>query len=252
MVYRLTNLYRYPVKGLSPEPLDQVDLLPGQTLPGDRAYAIENGGGRFDESAPRFLPKTAYFMLARHEQLARLRTHFDVPAHRLDIVSSDGSCTSFDLGRADGRTELSEFIANYLGPAVKGPVRVVHAPGFAFTDEAVKCLSLINLASVRALEARIGKPIDPLRFRGNLYVEGLEPWQDHGWCDRSLRIGSAVCRGYKPIVRCPATNVDPASGTRDLTIPEDLERYFGHRDLGLYLTVEQPGTLRPGDTIELL
>ena len=68
----LARLYRYPVKGLSPERLDRVEVTSGETLPFDRAYAIENGPGRFDAAAPRHLPKVNFLMLMRDERLATL------------------------------------------------------------------------------------------------------------------------------------------------------------------------------------
>src|SRR5688572_1584199 len=78
-------LYRYPVKGLTPEPLESVELRPGETLPFDRVYAIENGPGRFDRDAPRHLPKTAFLMLMRDERLATLRSAFDDATQTLTI-----------------------------------------------------------------------------------------------------------------------------------------------------------------------
>jgi uncharacterized protein YcbX len=44
----ITGIYRYPVKGLSPERLSRVVLAAGRTLPADRRYAIENGPSPFD------------------------------------------------------------------------------------------------------------------------------------------------------------------------------------------------------------
>jgi len=73
----LKSIYRYPVKGLSPERLDDVRLEVGQTLPADRKYAIENGPSGFDPAAPGYLPKNRFLMLMRNERLAALRTEFD-------------------------------------------------------------------------------------------------------------------------------------------------------------------------------
>ena len=83
---RLAALYRYPVKGLTPEPLDSVELRPGETLPFDRAYAIENGPGRFDPAQPRHLPKINFLMLMRDERLATLRSSFDDRTQTLTIA----------------------------------------------------------------------------------------------------------------------------------------------------------------------
>ena len=87
---KVNAIYRYPVKGLSPEPLTRTPLMPGQTVPSDRLYAIENGPSGFDPQTPRHQPKTRYLMLMRNERLAMLRTRFDDASHTL-TVESDGA-----------------------------------------------------------------------------------------------------------------------------------------------------------------
>ena len=84
---RIDAIYRYPVKGLSPQKLDRVALSPGQTVPHDRLYAIENGPTGFDPNAPAYFPKTRFLMLMRNERLAALRTDYDEASHTLSIVS---------------------------------------------------------------------------------------------------------------------------------------------------------------------
>src|ERR671931_611094 len=86
---KVTAIYRYPVKGLSPEPLGDTLLTPSETVPGDRLYAIENGPSGFDRQAPRHQPKTRYLMLMKNERLATLRARFDHASHTL-TVESDG------------------------------------------------------------------------------------------------------------------------------------------------------------------
>jgi uncharacterized protein YcbX len=82
-------------------------------------------------------------------------------------------------------------------------------------------VSILNLASVAALEAVIGAPVDPLRFRANLYVAGWPAWHEFDLIDREIAVGPAVrLKGLKRIERCAATNVDPVTGTRDMTIPQ--------------------------------
>jgi hypothetical protein len=107
------------------------------------------------------------------------------------------------------------------------------------------------MASVRALEEKIGAHVNPLRFRANVYVEGLAAFEDHDWVGRRFRIGGATLEGVHKTVRCAATNVDPATGTRDMEIPATLLRHWDHADLGLYAHVKSPGTIRPGDKLVL-
>src|SRR5215510_14976857 len=104
-------IYRYPVKGLSPEPLVRTQLAVGATVPGDRLYAIENGPSDFDPAAPRYQPKQRYLMLMKNERLARLRTRLD---ERLLTIEAEGrEAARGDLATADGRTAVEGFFAAY-------------------------------------------------------------------------------------------------------------------------------------------
>src|SRR5215470_4627552 len=91
------SLYRYPVKGLSPERLTRAQLTKGQTVPGDRLYAIENGPSGFDPAAPKYLPKTQFLMLMRNERLAMLETHYDDATQVLTIRGEGRELARGDL-----------------------------------------------------------------------------------------------------------------------------------------------------------
>ena len=60
---RLASLYRYPLKGLSPERLASVDLRRGDYLPGGRVFAVENWPSGFDAGAPAHQPKIKFLTL---------------------------------------------------------------------------------------------------------------------------------------------------------------------------------------------
>src|SRR2546430_7253865 len=85
MPQTIAAIYRYPVKGLSPEPLGSVALTPGKCLPQDRRFAIALPSTRFDPERPEWLSKTHFVMLMRDEQLAELTTRFDAEADLLTI-----------------------------------------------------------------------------------------------------------------------------------------------------------------------
>ncbi len=247
----ITAIYRYPVKGLSPEPMDEATLAPGQTLPFDRAWAIENGPGRFDPERPRHLPKINFLMLMRNERLAALETRFDEESRTLTILREGKQVAKGALETRLGRQMIEQFFAAYMPKSeLRGPPRIVWAAGHSFSDVAAKCLHIVNLASVRELARVLGREIDPLRFRANLYVEGLAPWVEFSWLDKEIGIGEARLLVFDRTQRCDATNVDPATGERDLAIPATLMRSFGHSDLGIYARVTRGGPIRPGMALE--
>ncbi len=193
----VVSLYRYPIKGLSPQKLDRVSLKIGETVPGDRAYAIENGPGRFDPENPRYLPKINFLMLMRNERLAALNTEFDEATQMLTVSRGGKQVTQGALTTKLGRQIIEQFIAGYMKGELKGPPRIVSAPGHSFSDMAAKCLHIVNLATVRDLEGVVGKPLNPLRFRANIYFDGAEPWQEKQWLERHLSIGGATIEGHR-------------------------------------------------------
>lgn len=240
---QIASLYRYPVKGLSPEPLQSVELKSGETLPFDRAYAIENGPGRFDANAPRHLPKINFLMLMRDERLATLRSMFDDASETLTISRDGKQVARGQLTTPLGRQLIEQFLAAYMKTELRGPPKIVQAPGHSFSDMAAKCVHIINLASVREVERIIGRPVDPLRFRANLYLDGMEPWSEFGWLDREISVGPTKLAVFARTQRCEATNVDPATGARDMAIPAHLMRAWGHQDFGVYAKVVKGGEI---------
>ncbi len=246
---QITALYRYPVKGLSPEQLDRAELVPGQTLLADRRYAIENGPSGFDPAEPKWLSKPHFLMLQRDEWLAPLRSHFDDASNILTIRQNGAIAAAGNLETADGRAVIEQFFASRYAGEIKGPPKILTSPGHSFSDVDRKVVSIINLASLRAIENIIGQPVHPLRFRANFYVEGWPAWHEFDLVDRTLPVGETRLKVVKRIVRCAAVNVDPDSGTRDLAIPHTLLRRLGHADCGIYAEVIAGGTISAGDTI---
>ena len=248
---KIHAIYRYPVKGLSPEPLERTELALHETLPGDRLYAIENGPSGFDPAAPRHQPKQRYLMLMRNERLARLRTRFDQASHTLVVEAQGREAARGDLRTPEGRAAIERFFAVFCADELRGAPKVLHAPGFSFSDVARKVVSIINLASVAAVEGAVGRPVHPLRFRGNVYVTGWPAWHEFDLVGQEIEVGKrARLKIIKPIVRCAATNVDPDTGMRDLSIPETLLRSFGHADCGVYGEVVEAGDIARGDDLD--
>ena len=246
---QIAGIYRYPVKGLSPEPLDRAQLLPGETLSADRRYAIENGPTGFDPAAPVWLAKTHYLMLMRNERLAALRSHFDDATHRLTIRERGEIVASENLETGEGRAAIEAFFAERFAGELRGPPKILSGGGYSFSDIAKKVVSIINHGSVKAVEDIVGRPVHPLRFRANLYVSGWPAWHEFDLLDQTLAIGEVRLKVVKRIVRCAATNVDPATAARDLNIPHTLMRRFGHADCGVYAEVIAGGSIAAGDQV---
>jgi uncharacterized protein YcbX len=248
---KIQGIYRYPVKGLSPEPLSRTELSAGRTIPFDRMYAIENGPSGFDPASPAYLPKQRFLMLMRNARLAELRTAFDEASHVFSIRSEKRVVAQGDLRTPDGCGTIERFFAEFRADELRGPPKILYAPGHSFSDVARKVVSIINLASVAELENAAGAPVHPLRFRGNLYVEGWPAWREFDLMGSEIAVGpSARLKVVKRIVRCAATEVDPDTGIRDLPVPRTLMDTYGHADCGVYAEVIEGGPIATGDAVD--
>ncbi|WP_409363115.1 MOSC domain-containing protein [Bradyrhizobium lablabi] len=246
---KITGIYRYPIKGLTPEPLPRAALNARRPLLSDRRYAIENGPSGFDSAEPKWLPKPHFLMLQRDEWLAPLRAHFDDDSHILTLRRDGAVVAQGDLETAEGRAAIEQYFATRHAAEIKGPPRVLASPGHSFSDIARKVVSIINLNSLRAIEQLVQAPVHPLRFRANLYVEGWPAWHEFDLVDQTIAIGSARAKVVKRITRCAAVNVDPDTGSRDLSIPQALMRRFGNNECGIYAEIIADGSVAVGDVI---
>jgi len=245
----LTSIYRYPVKGLSPENLERARLTAGAYFPGDRLFAIENGPSGFDPATAVHQPKIKYLMLMRDERLATLRTRYEDETGTFSILHEGRNAVRADIATKEGRLAIEAFFRRFMPHDLRGPPKVLAAPQrYRFTDSRSGFVSLINLATIAELETLIGAPVDPLRFRANLYLTGLPAWSEFDLVDREFTVGPVRLRGLERITRCDAINVDPDTGIRDLQIPATLMQNFNHMDCGIYARVIEGGEIASGDT----
>jgi len=244
----LRNIYRYPIKGLSAQPLPSVELEAKMPFPHDRIFALVRPGAPFDVSQPRWGKKGLFVMLMLEEALARVRTTLDVETRKLTITQGNRQLIVADLDDEAARAKVEEIVWQ-LVPALRSAPTLVRSRDGHFMDKPDNVISLINLATVRSLEAQWGIKIDPLRFRANLYIDEANPWEEFDWVGSDIRIGDALFRVDRRNGRCGATNVDPETGRRDLDIPGSLRAAFGHKELGIYLIAREGGRVSVGDSV---
>ena len=240
-------ILRYPVKGLSAEPMARVKMAPRQSLPGDRALAFARATAPFDPAEPQHLPKAHFLMLMRDEELAKLSTRFEPVRRHLTITEGGVTVMDGSIAQAADRVRLENFFQEYLD--LQERPRLVEAPGHMFSDRAEKVVSILNLGSVRELGRRMGAEVDPIRFRANFHIDELTDWEEFTWPGRQIKIGTATVEVIDPIQRCAATTVNPATAERDLKIPTFLMENYGHMNMGIYARVVAAGEVATGDDV---
>ncbi len=248
---RIEYLYRYPVKGLSAEALEAAEVDEGGAIPWDRAFALAQGDAPFDPDHPTWLPKTDFMCLKANARVAALQSVFDPRTGLLTIRSAQDGIAANALTAA-GRQEITHFLADFLGPEARGTPTFHYVPGHLFCDQRQPVISLINLASLRDFEARVGARRHRRRFRANVWFSGAPAWSELDWVGREIQLGGAVLRVAKRITRCAATEVNPLTAQRDANPVAELRQLYGHADLGIHAAVIEGGRFEVGDGIELL
>jgi GntR family transcriptional regulator / MocR family aminotransferase len=244
----VTRLYRYPIKGLSAQPLARVALDAGKPFPHDRVFALARPGAPIDSEDPKWAKKGLFVMLMLDENLAKVATSLDLETMRLTVAEGNREVASAQLSDQADRAEIESLFWRLL-PTLSAPPVLVRSRGGHFMDKPDNVISLINLATVRSLEQQWGVDIDPLRFRANIYIDGARPWEEFDWVGKEIRIGDAVFAVDRKNGRCGATNVNPTTARRDLDIPSSLRATFGHKNLGVYLIVRDGGEVAVGNSV---
>lgn len=243
------SITRYPVKGLSPEPLARVMLGVGEGLPGDRRWALAHGGAAIDPAQPRWLPKRAFLALDSLPSLASLALRRVDEGEVFEVVREGRVLLRADLASDEGCAAFEALVGDLAGDAARGRVRLVRGRGFAFCDAEQPLVSIACAASLDELAEAIGRPVEVERFRANLLIAGGLPWQELDWVGQEIRVGPARLRVLEPILRCAATRANPRSGEADLDVLRPLVRLTGDAVFGVYAEVVEGGAIAAGDPV---
>ena len=252
----IKELNRFPVKGLSAEPLNTVDLVANEGMPGDRLFGFARFNSGFDPKDPKPLPKDRFVVLLKVAGLAGLQTSFDEKAQQLTILSTQPART-FDMRDPTASVTAAQFLHETLELSDPQPPKFVSSAPHRFTDVSVvspqmmNAISVLNLNSVQDMEKRIGADIHPTRFRANIVMDGLPAYAELDAVGGLLEFGDVTFRILSRTKRCAATEVNPVTAERDLKIPYLLRKELGHTDMGVYVEVVSGGTLNIGQNGQL-
>ncbi|MBJ3764459.1 MOSC domain-containing protein [Maribius pontilimi] len=242
----LTEIWTHPIKGIGREALASAPLSENAPLPGDRAWALLHDGARDTDD---WQPRGNFLQVASGPNLAAIACE-TLGGDRFRLTHPDRPALTVTL--PDDQAALINWIAP-LWPADRAaPHRVVRAPAIGMADNGHATLSILNRASLADLSRHVATDLEPGRFRGNVVIDGLEPWVEESWLNRTLRIGDAELHVLMPIERCRATEANTATGKRDANTLAALRDHRGNQDMGVYARVSTPGCIRTGDRVEVV
>ena len=241
---RVAQIWRHPIKGIGAERLEAVTLTAGRPLPGDRAWALLTGDN-VDTGA--WQPCRNFARGCYGPELMAITAETSGDTVRL----SHPRAGSIDIVPERDGQKLADWLTP-LWPAERPPLsQLIAAPEEGMSDANYACLSVLGTASLKALSAACGQDLDPRRFRGNLWIEGLEPLAELDWPGHRLHIGDVVLEVVERIDRCRATQVNPETGEEDTETLRTLRKTWGHIDFGVKARVISGGEIATGAAVEL-
>ncbi|WP_171127083.1 MULTISPECIES: MOSC domain-containing protein [unclassified Ruegeria] len=245
MSAEVTSLWRHPIKSHGHEAVETVTLSPGQTMPGDRVWAIAHEASKADGS--EWAPCANFSRGAKAPQLMAITAKLS--GDTVELSHPQRPDLSF---QPDAEQDAFLDWVKPLMPADRAAsARIVRVPGRGMTDSDFPSVSLCNMASHRAVEQKLGKDLSIRRWRGNIWFNGLPLWEEFEWLGREVQIGQAVFHVRERITRCLATTSNPDTGERDADTLGALNRW-NHQDFGVYAEVIRGGEVKTGDTVQVL
>lgn len=248
MTAHLAQIWRHPIKSMGAERVPTVELVAGATIPFDRAWALAHEKTRFDFDAPEWTACSAFLRCSIAPQFAAISASAGDDG-RLTLTHPKLGEIAIDPDNAADQVRLIAWVTP-ICPEGPGPLRLAKVPDRGMTDTDFPSVSVKSLASLRALSQRMGTTLDPRRFRGNLWLDGLVPWEEFDWVGRAITIGGARLEVVERVERCNATKANPETGIRDADTLGALTDGYGHKDFGVYARVIEGAAVSEGDPVE--
>jgi uncharacterized protein len=240
----LAAICRHPIKGIGREALAAVTLAAGQGLPFDRHWAVAHEGAHL---VPGWNACNNFLRGAKAPALMAVEAALD--GDSVTLRHPDRPALTIRPDDAADLPRLIDWLQPLLPLGRAAPVDIAKAD-VAMTDSDYPSVSIISLASCRDLGQRLSlPPLDPHRFRGNLVIDGLDPFAEFDWVGKRLHIGDAVLEVVERIERCRATMASPDTGTIDADTLGALKSHYGHQDFGVFARVVAGGRVRQGDAV---
>ncbi|MFN4157754.1 MAG: MOSC domain-containing protein [Gemmobacter sp.] len=246
----VSYLVRHPIKAIGYEEIGHVLLSPNGTFPFDREWAVAH-----DAAAPAqdaWMPNQNFLRGKGSADLMAVSCTADPDARSLTLRHPRAEPLTVAPDDPADQARLIDWLRPFWPDSRPAPAAVVHVPGVSMTDVPDPFVAILNLASLRDLSERMGQALSIHRWRGNIWLDGLDAWQEFALVGHRLRVGTAVLEVAERITRCRATQANPETGQNDAMTLAALTDTFGHQDFGVYARVVQGGEVATGDAAVIL
>jgi len=244
----VTHIWRHPIKSHGREQIEAVELKAGETMPWDRTWAVRHEASKADGA--EWQPCVNFSRGAKASGLMAIEAKLNEADGVVTLTHPNLGILSFSPDE-DERAFL-DWVRPIMPAERAQSAAVVRVPGRGMTDTDFPSVSLMNLATHRAVSQRAGQYLSTKRWRGNIWLDGLEPWEEFNWIGKTVRVGDAVIEIRERVTRCKATTANPDTGMIDIDLLTVLNQGWGHQDFGVYGEVVQSGHVRVDDQLDVI
>ena len=261
MSISISSINYCPVKSISFQTIKSCEIKKNIGIVGDRIFAFSKG---LDLSQAQLFEKKLEERRGKWNKILTLKNspslnkyNFIFDNNKLTLTQNNNKILSINCDEL-GEYELLTNKILELEKSIQKPLFLMKNKSIPFFDTSISnktvlthSISLINIKSIEDFKNKTNEEIETQRFRGNIYVDGIEAWEERNWIGKIIKINNISFKVEKNIPRCVAINLKPNTDDNSLNLLQSLKKTFNHFDMGIYLTALDSGNINIGDTVSI-
>ena len=261
MSISISSINYCPVKSISFQSIKSCEIRKNIGIVGDRIFAFSKG---LDLNQAKLFEQKLEERRGKWNKILTLKNspslnkyNFMLDNNKLTLIQNNNEILTVNINEMGEYDLLSNKILE-LESSLQKPIFLMKNMDIPFFDTSISnktvlthSISLINNQSIEDFKNKTHQEIETQRFRGNIFVEGIEAWEERNWIGKIIKINDISFKVEKNIPRCVAINLKPNSNDNSLNLLQALKKNYNHFDMGVYLTALDDGLINIGDNISL-
>ena len=261
MSVTISSINYCPVKSISFQTIKSCEIRKNIGIVGDRIFAFSKG---LDLNQAQLFEKKLEERRGKWNKILTLKNspslnkyNFIFDNNKLILIQNNNEILKIN-SKETAEFELLSNKISELESSLKQPIFLMKNNDVPFFDTSISnktvlthSISFINNKSIEDFKNKTNQIIETQRFRGNIYADGIEAWEERNWIGKIIKINNISFKVEKNIPRCVAINLRPNSEDNSLNLLQSLKKTYNHYDMGIYLTALDDGSINTGDDILL-
>ena len=257
----ISSINYCPVKSVSFQSIEKCEIKKDVGIIGDRIFAFAKD---LDLEQAKLFEKSPAERKGKWNKVLTLKNspvlnkyNFLFKENKLILIFKNKEILTINVSELSERQLVSNKILE-LENSLKEPIVLMKNEESPFFDTSISnkvdfinSVSLLNIQSINDFQKKIDKKVEISRFRGNICIDGVKPWEEQKWVGKIVKINNVSFKVEKKIPRCVAINLKPQTNDNSLNLLQALKKTYNHFDMGIYLTALDDGKIKVGNQIEI-